>query len=145
MAKQWRGQTAILTVKQDTTDQPVGVLQDVEVSKESETSELYGSGSIKRQDVQQTEVSFSVSGTVSAWDMDTWETLIDYDTDGVADSPDIPKFTVSLDVTAVSSDTAETIQVDEVYFESVPISGSYDDYIELDLDGTGKDITMNPA
>jgi len=148
MADRWKGQTATLTITDDSdSDVPIGVLQDVEISKESETAELYGSGSVKRQDVAQTEVSVTVSGTVAAWDIETWKSLIGYDdtNDEIEDTATLPTFQVDMEATATGTDTADTIRVTNVYFESVPISGSYDDYLELDLDGTGDDAIVNPA
>lgn len=143
----WRGQTAMLSMTDSSdTDVPIGILQDVEVSADFETSELYGSGSTKRIDVQKTEHRVKVSGTVSAWDLDTFKTLMDYDSTNsdIDDSADISLFNVSLSIKSKGATTADTIKVKNIYFESVPISGSRDEYIELSLEGTGDDIEFNP-
>lgn len=148
MAQSWRGQDAILSIT-DASDEnvPVAVLQDVEVTKESETSELRGSGSVKRKDVQQTEVNITVTGTVAEWDFDAWKTLIDYDTASseIKDSSSIPLFDVDVDITESGTDTADTIRVKDVYFPDLTVSGSRDEYLEMDLDGNGKDIETNPT
>lgn len=144
----WRGQTATLSITDSSdADVPIGILQDVEVSTDFEVNELFGSGSTKRQDVSKVEHSVSVSGTVSAWDLDSWKTLIDYDdvNDVIDDSADMPLFTVTLNITKKDGESAEIIEIKNVYFEGVPISGSRDEYIELSLEGKGDDIEFNPS
>ena len=138
----WRGQKADITIEGDAT-LTVGILQDVEVSPSKETSELYGAGSIKRQDVQQTEFSVTVSGTLAAWDMESYKSLIDYDGTGeqITDTSDVPQFTVTTNVTN-NSGTEYNIKVKDAYSEDIPFSGSRDEWLELDMEFIGSDITI---
>ncbi len=148
MTKHWRGQDAVLNITDASdTNVPVGVLQDVEVNPEKETEELRGSGSIERQDVQQYELNISVTGTIAEWDLETWKSIIGYNsTDGkIEDTSDIPLFDVDVDIQSSDSDTADTIRVKDVYFPELPISGNRDDYLEMDLDGNGRTVEINPA
>ena len=144
----WHGQNAILSIE-DSEGNPIsiGVLQDVEVSTDREIKELRGSGSIKRQDIMQTEISIKVTGTIAEWDLDAYKTLIAYsESPGkIEDSSSPSTFTVDVDVEPSDSSTAETIQVKEVYFDSLPIRGSREEFLNIDLDGNGKDIEINPA
>ncbi len=139
----WRGQKADIKIEEDSTELTVGILQEVEVSPSKEISELYGAGSIKRQDVQQTEFSVTVSGTLAAWDMATFESLVDYDSsnDEINDTSDVPTFTVTANVTD-NSGTEYNLEVNDAYSEDVPISGSRDEWIELDMEFIGSDLSI---
>ncbi len=144
MASIWRGKTATLTIT-DSGDQdvPVGQLQDVEVRKVDTTNELRASGSTKRQDVMRTETEIRVSGTVSAWDIGAFESLIDYDStnDQLNDTYTPPVFDVEVKLDETGG-TTSTLTVSGVYFEEIPISGAQDEFINLDLDGVGRDIEI---
>lgn len=145
MASIWRGKTATLSITDSSdADVPVGQLQDVEVRKVDTTTELRASGSTKRQDVMRTETEIRVTGTVSAWDIGAFEILIDYDStsDSLNDTYTPPLFTVEVTIDETGG-TTSTITVSDVYFEEIPISGAQDEYINMDLDGTGKDITIS--
>ncbi len=141
----WKGQTALLSIKDSTdTDVPVGVLQDWEVSVEKEIGYLRGSGSSKIQDKQKTETEVSVTGTVMAFDLDTYDTLANYDSANTEldNSADVESFTVTAEVEATGTDKTKKIKVKEVDFSSLPIGGSNDDFIGIDLDGTGTDLEL---
>ncbi len=148
MTKYWRGQDAIISIT-DASDNnvPVGVLQDVEVNPEKETEELRGSGSIERQDVQQYELNVSVTGTVAEWDLDTWKSITGYNStsEKIEDTSDIPLFDVDVDIQSSDSSTADTVRVRDVYFSDLPVGGSRDDYLEMDLEGNGRTAKINPA
>ena len=140
----WRGQKADLIIEDESeTEITVGVLQDIEVSPSKEISTLYGAGSIKRQDVQQTELDVSVSGTLASWDMDAFKSLVDYDdtAEEINDTATVPLFTVEAHVTD-NSGNEQIIVVEEAYSEDVPISGSKDDWIELDMNFIGSDLSV---
>lgn len=139
-AQIWRGKEASIEIEQDSTTYPIGQLQDIEVERSGNVEVLRGAGSIKRQDEQETEVDINVSATVSAWDADSWKTLIDYDgSSKLNDSSDVNTFTIKGTFKA-TDDTTLTFDVTGVYFEDLPISGGQDEWIELELNGTGKDI-----
>lgn len=140
----WRGQKADLEIDDDSgTEVTVGVLQEIEISPSKEISTLYGAGSIKRQDVQQTELEVSVSGTLASWDMDAFKSLIDYDDTGdeINDTSTVQTFTVKAYVTD-NSGNEEKIEVKDAYSEDVPISGSRDEWIELDMEFIGSDLSI---
>ncbi len=144
MASIWRGKTATLTITDSSdADVPVGQLQDVEVRKVDTTNELRASGSTKRQDVMRTETEIRVSGTVSAWDIGAFESLIDYDStnDQLNDTYTPPVFDVEVKLDETGG-TTSTLTVSGVYFEEIPISGAQDEFINLDLDGVGRDIEI---
>jgi len=137
----WRGQKADLTVtdEETSTSITVGVLQDIELSVNRETSELYGAGSIKRQDVQATELNISITATIASFDQTGFETLGNVTSSGVEDSSDLPTFEVEGQFEDTSG-TAMDMLVSGVYFEEVPLSGSRDEWVEMSLEGTGADI-----
>jgi len=141
----WRGKTATITITDPAgNDVPVGILQDVDVGVEAEDSELRGAGSTKVQDVMRSELTPTVSGTVSAFDEDVFDTLVDYDStntelQGSKFTP--PKFDVEVAIGPTSTGATKTIKVTNVYFSDVPLSTSSDEWVELDLDGRGDDIT----
>jgi len=141
----WRGNEAVVTV--DDADVDVGILQDVEISVEKEISELYGAGSRRRQDVQQTEIDVNVSAELMSWTMDGYETLIGTETTGtdqwIEDTSDVPTVDVKGEFTDVETSTTNTLTVKNVYFDSLPISGSRDDWVSLDIDGTGDQLIIN--
>ncbi len=141
MAEKWRGQETTVSIVDQESDSsiPVGVLQDCEFSVNREVSELYGAGSIKRQDEQATELSISVSATFGAFDAQAFEDLANITTSGITDSPDLPKFEITGTFTS-SSGTSQSYTVSGVYFEEVPIGGSRDEWIELSLEGSGNDL-----
>jgi len=142
MAQIFRGHKSTISVSTSGgSSVPVGALQDVEIEVSRNIEVLFGSGSIKRQDQQQTELEIGVSATVSSWDAAAWKDLVDWNsTDTViTDSTDVPLF----DIEAVRTDSSGatlTVTVEDIYFEDLPISGDKDSYVELDLNGTGKDI-----
>ena len=147
MSKIYRGQKAVVEITDsDSADVPIGILQDVEVSMNKEVSELFGTGSIKRKDVQQTELQVVVSGTVSAWNFDTLMTLVDYDgtANEINDTSDMPLFTVTVKLRDTETSYGDTdydeIEVQNAYIEEVPISGSRDEWIEADLEFVGDDV-----
>ena len=141
----FRGQETTLTLEDDGTEIPVGILDEAEVTVEHEVSELRGAGSTKWQDLQKTATNVSVSGTLMSFAIDAWDKLVDYDTDGLDESAEVVTFTVIMTF-STSAGEEKTITAEEVYFGSVPFGGSRDEWIGLDLDGTGRDITItNPA
>lgn len=143
----WRGQSAVLKIEdEDEANIPVGMLQDVEIGVDRTIEELRGAGQRKRFDKQQTEIIINVSGTLSAFDEDSWKDLIGYDdTDNqIKDSATPPEFTVDLDVDTTDGDT-QVIRATGVVFESVTVSGSPDEWLGLALDGNADDLEFNPA
>jgi len=142
MTNKWRGQTATLELELDGTTYPIGVLQDVEIEVEFEIQELYGAGSQKRQDVSKSEIRVSVSADVAEWGFDTWKALIDWDsTDSeIKDSPDVPQFTVTGTFKNSAGDEY-SFDITNVVVENIPFGGSYDEYLSMDFEGTGDDIT----
>lgn len=144
MPKKWRGQTATIEISGGSlpTD-PIGVIDDPEVAApEQEVQELRGAGDTKWQDLQKTETAVAVTGTVMAWDIETWDRLIDYDdVAGELDSTaDVQTFTVTITYEAADTSTKE-IPINECYIDgSVPLGGSREEWIGMDLSFRGKDI-----
>ena len=142
----FRGQETTLTLEDSSaTEIPVGILDEAEVTVDHEVSELRGAGSTKWQDLQKTASSVSASGTLMSFAMDAWDKLVDYDTDGLDASAEVVTFNVIMTF-LTSNGEEKTITAEEVYFGSVPFGGSRDEWIGLNLDGTGRDVTItNPA
>lgn len=144
--KYWRGQEATIEASGGSlpTD-AVGVLDEPEVAApEQNVEELRGAGSTKRQDEQKTETSVTVSGEVAAFDIDTWNRLIDYDgaADELDNSAEVATFTITVTYTAADDSTKE-IAVENAYVDgSIPIGGSREEWIGLSLEFVGDDLTI---
>jgi hypothetical protein len=146
MVKYWRGQEAVLEVSGGSLPtEAVGVLDSPEVAApEQDVQELRGAGSTKRQDVQKTATSVTVSGEVAAFNIDTWDRLIDYDdaNDELDDSAEVATFTVTVTYEAADDSTKE-IAVQNAYVDgSIPIGGSREEWIGLSLEFVGDDLTI---
>lgn len=142
----WRGQTATVSLSGGSLPTTaVGVLDDPEVAApEQNVEELRGAGSTKRQDIMKTETGVTVSGEVMAWDIDTWDELIDYDdvADELDNSADVQTFTVTVEFDAADTST-KSIEVSNCYVDgSIPISGSREDWLGLSLEFVGDDLSI---
>jgi hypothetical protein len=142
----WRGQEATIEASGGSLPtEAVGVLDEPEVAApEQEVQELRGAGSTKRQDEQKTSTSVTVSGEVAAFDIDTWNRLIDYDdaNDELDNSAEVATFTITVTYTAADDSTKE-IAVQNAYVDgSVPIGGSREEWIGLSLEFVGDDLVI---
>lgn len=143
MAQKWRGQEASISITDNdsSTTLTVGILQDVEVAPSREVQQLRGAGSVKFQELAQTEVEVTISGELSAWDSNAFQLLADADGTGITDTSDVPTFKV--EVTIEDTDgTTVTFTANTAYTEEVPISGGYDEFIGMDLEFIAKDIQV---
>lgn len=144
MPKKWRGQLATLEITDDAGNlsaDPIGVIQEVSVSPTHNIEELEGAGSTEWQDLQRTSRRVEVSGTVSAWDAEAWDTMVGYDSAAgeLPDDEEVPTFTVTVEFEASDGSTKE-IPVEPCYFNDPPeLSGGSDEWIgmELNLVGNG--------
>jgi len=142
MSESFRGQVADIEVDDSGTTIPIGIIDEPEVTVTKNIEQLRGAGEITWQDLQQTEIEVSVTGTVMEWDLDTWYALVDYDEvadEIVIDSADVKTVTCTVIYEDTSGDTAE-FPVQECYSEDLTIGGSREEWIGLDLDLTGKTI-----
>jgi hypothetical protein len=145
MVKYWRGQEATLQASGGSlASDPFGLIDEPEISApEQEVQELRGAGEdVRWQDLQRTSVSVEVTGTILAWDLGTYQDLIGYD-DAASEmlhDPEVQTFTA--DVTFEASDgSTKEITVRECYIDgSVPIGGSREEWISMDLTFQGRDI-----
>lgn len=142
--KKWRGQSATIEISGGSLPaDPIGVIDEPEVAApEQEVQELRGAGSAEWQDLQKTEISVAVSGTVMAWDLETWDRLVDYDdVAGELDtSADVQTFTVTVTYEAADGSTKE-IPVNDCYVDgSIPAGGSREEWIGLDLSFRGRNL-----
>jgi len=142
--KKWRGQTATIEISGGSLpSDPIGVIDEPEVAApEQEVQELRGAGSTEWQDLQKTATSVTVSGEVMAWDIETWDRLIDYDdvADKLDDSADVQTFTVTITYEAADGSTKE-IPINECYVDgSIPLGGSREDWIGMSLELKGKTL-----
>ncbi len=140
--KVFRGQTATVSVETSSgTNVVVGVLQDFEVGVEFDDEELLGQ-SIKVVDRQRTRVGVSISASFAKFDVAGIKDIIGYDdtNNEIEDTPEPPKFTVTVD--AESVDGSETLNADVtgVIFSELSLSFGNDDYITEDLTGEGTDL-----
>jgi hypothetical protein len=141
MTEKFRGQIADIEVDDGGTDVPVGIIDDPEVTVSKNIEQLRGAGSVTWEDLMQTEVEVSVSGTIMQWDLDTWKTLVGYDevADKLDDTADVPTVDVTVIYEDTSGDTAE-FEVTEAFSEDLTIGGSREEWIGLELDVTGKTV-----
>jgi hypothetical protein len=144
--KKWRGQTATTEISGGSIpSEPIGVIDEPEVSApEQEVQELRGAGSTEWQDLQKTETAVTVSGEVMAWDIDTWDALVDYDdvNGKLDDSADVQTFTVTVTYEAADGSTKE-LAVQNAYVDgSIPLGGSREEWIGMSLELRGKTINI---
>lgn len=140
MAK-WRGQVADIEIEQDDTQLTIGIIDDPEIAVVDEVSKLRGAGPTTWQDLMRTSREVEVSGTVMDWDLDTWKSLVGYDEaeDALEKDADVPTWTTT--VIYEDADGNEAVfPVVECHTENLPLGGSRDEWIGMDLDFTGKTI-----
>ena len=134
--KKFRGQEAVLEISEDNmpTD-PIGVLQEVTITPDTDRQELRGAGTTKFVDVAETARAFDVSGEVLSWDLETWDRAIEWDdvggeTDG---SADVQRFDCTVTLNAADGSTKE-IGFADGYFNPPPeISGDRESYQGLSI------------
>lgn len=136
MTKKYRGQEAVLEISGGNLPaEPVGVLQEVTITPDTDRSELRGAGDTRFVDVAETARAFDVTGTVSAWALETWDRAVEWDdmaaeTDG---SADVQRFdaTVTLNTADGSQKIIEFI---DGYFNPPPeISGDRESWQDLSI------------
>lgn len=139
--KVFRGQTATVTIDRDGTEVVVGVLQDFEFNVQFDDEELMGQ-SIKIIDRQRTRVGIDISASFGSFDVAGIKDVIGYDdTAGeIEDSPQPPKFTVSVNATSVDGNETISGDITEVVFDELGLSWSNDDHVTEDVSGEGKDL-----
>lgn len=145
MAKTWRGQLATIDISGNSLpSDPIGVIDEPEVAApEQDVQELRGAGSTEWQDLQKTSTSVVVSGTVAAWKIDAWDRLVDYDdvAGALDDSADVATFTVTVTYEAADTSTKE-LEVSPAYVDtSIPLGGSREEWIGMDLSFRGKTVS----
>ena len=142
--KKWRGQSATLEATNgDLPADPFGVLQDVTITPTREVQELRGAGDVRWQDLMKTSVGVEISGTVSAWDPETWDVLVEFDeAAGEFDSsPDVPTFSVTVGWEAADGSTKD-ITMEPAYMDPPPeIGGGRDEWVNMSLSITAKEVT----
>lgn len=142
--KKWRGQTATLQASGgDLSTDPFGVLQDVTVTPTQEVQELRGAGDVRWQDIMRTSVGVEITGTVAAWDLETWDVLVDFDeaAGGFASDADVPTFSTTVTWEAADGSTKD-ITMNPGYMDPPPeIGGSRDEWVNMSLSITAKEVT----
>jgi len=142
MTEKWQGQVADLEVEDSGgTEIPFGVIDEPEITVNSNVEELRGAGPVTWQDLMRTELSVDVTGTVMEWDLDLWKELVGYDEaqDQLQTGESVPTWTTNVIFTNNAGDTAE-FPVVECYSESVTVGGSREEWIGMDFEFTGKTI-----
>jgi hypothetical protein len=151
MVKKWRGQLAVIEGSGGSlaTD-AFGIIDEPEVAApEQEVQELRGAGSTEWQDLQKTETAVTVSGQILTWDLEAWDRLVDYDdvNNKLDDSADVATFTITVTYESADGSTKE-LAVQNAYVDgSIPVGGSREEWIGMDLEMRGKtvDITNTDA
>lgn len=114
---------------------PLGVLQEVTITPDGSREELRGAGDTRFVDVMETARAFDVSGSVLAWDLETWDRAIEWDeaageTDG---SADVTRFDATVTLNTADGSSKEIGFVDG-YFDPMPeIGGGREEWISLDV------------
>ncbi len=138
----WFANSAQATV----TNMVVGILKNVTITPHFEEAELYGIGSVLRQDIARYGFYVDVTAEVASWD--PTETLTGTWLYGEAGGSTLQDTTTSttVTVTATLKDTAGnsnlTIVVEEVYFPEMPLEGRENEFITRNLKGKGSDFTL---
>jgi hypothetical protein len=132
---------ADITIDQSGTDIPIGIIDDPEVVVTKNIEQLRGAGEVTWQDLMQTEIEVTVSGTVAEWDLDTWKTFVGYDevADEIDNTADVPTWTTEVIYEDTDGDTAN-FPVQECYSEDVTVGGSREEWIGMGLSFTGQTI-----
>jgi len=153
-----KGTLAIAGVGGTPASITVGVVKDVEISVSADHVPLYGWGSIKRQGVARHSLKVGVKigfakfaplttavGSTPIW----FPFYVLSPTDGVVTSAVNDVNTVKLfDVTVVlTGEDAGTLTIvaKNVYFPNFPLKASEGQWIRVDMDGEGSDITYTKA
>jgi len=139
--QKFRGQEATISVTQDGTSIPIGILDNPEVEVSKDISYLEGSGEITFRDLEQTSLRINVSGEIAAWDLDTWRTFVGYDSgaDEIRTDAEVPTWTTEITYTDNNGDTA-VFTVIECHSDSIPLGGARDEWIGMDLNFVGKTV-----
>ncbi len=144
--KKFRGQSATLEISgNNLASEAVAVIDEPEVAAPEQTVQtLRGAGSTKIQDRQKTETEVSVSGEISAFALDTWDRLIDYDEAAgqLDNSPEVPLFDVTVVYTAADGSTKEIVVKDCHVDGSIPLGGSREEWIGMSLELVGSDLSI---
>lgn len=144
MVKKFRGMSATLEATGgDLPADPFGVLQDVTVTPTQEVQELRGAGDVRWVDLMRTSVGVEISGTVAAWELETWDRLVDYDeaAGGFSPDADVPTFSVTVGWEASDGSTKD-ITAEPAYMDPPPeIGGGRDEWVNMSLSMTAKEVT----
>lgn len=142
--------------KQASNTLTVGVLQEVTITGNFEHIELYGAGSIKREDVARRKHSVDVSCKVAKFHPNILGYIMgtrnaDKDIDGgiatgktqglVTDSNTVILFQLTGTLTGKNSEAFKA-RADNVYFENMTFGGSQGEYVALDLKGKGDNFIV---
>ncbi len=137
------------------TGMTVGVLKNVSVIPHFEVAELYGIGSVKRQDIARYGFYADVTAEVAMWAVD--ETLshswmygaaTSSDTgvsSGIRDTATNASFTVSFTLMTTSGASTMGVTVTEVVFPDLTFEGRENEFITRNLKGKGKSVTITYA
>jgi len=137
MPKKFRGQEAVLELSGgNLSADPVGVLQEVTITPDREVQELRGAGDTRFVDVAETARAFDVTGTVSAWALDTWDRAIEFDdATGETDSTaDVQRFDATVTLNAADGSTKEIGFIDGYFNPPPEISGDRESYQGLSIE-----------
>ena len=123
---------------------PLGVLEEVTVTApEQEVQELRGAGSTSWQDVQKTETAAGVSGTWSAFALDSWDQLVDYDEAAsmLDDQAEVKMFQATVEFTASDGSTKELVAGPGYVDGSVELSADRESWVDTNFDLRCKTIS----
>jgi hypothetical protein len=149
-----RGTLAIVGTNASPTTQTLAVLKGVEINVTFEHVDLYGMGSIMRQDANKHTAKVEVNVKFAKFDPALtafWPAWIlnvtgTSSASGVIEDTNAEKFwTVTANWVGSNGRKMQAV-VTNVYFEGLPIPMPENDYVILDLKGYGDGITLtNPS
>lgn len=152
----WFANSAALQILPVGGSTPVtfAVLKGVEMTPKFEIAELYGMESVKRRDVQKYNMKVDVTCKYAMWDPTNdvigWSILngsyCQTATTGVNDAAgqrnQVAMFTITATVHDSGNKSKMTLVASNVYFDSLPLSLTENEFIVRDLKGTASDITV---
>lgn len=142
----WSNARVLSVQNEAATDVPIAGIREVTVTPAYETTELYTMDSVFRDDVKQYEHNVNVEITYAKFSLDLVQEWLGGEGATATASQDTsdPTLFAIEDVTSTSDGTIErTTAVNDVIIPEFPvIDGSYGEFEEYGITGSGRDVSV---